>query len=64
MLDIFKRKHKLGTRLVDSLGYRFQYGKVDFGVAGRDTKTGKVYRNIQYLWIPDRLQVPYDKNED
>jgi hypothetical protein len=59
-----KREHKLGSRLADSLGIHWQYGKVDFGIAGRDTKTGKIYRDIRYLWIPQRMPLPYNANKD
>lgn len=47
----FERKYKLGTRKIDDLGQMSKYGKIDFGLLGTDSKTGKKYRNICYAWI-------------
>ncbi len=41
--------YRLGTRFVMPLGEVFQYGKIDFGIAG-----GAV-RNIQYRWFPKNI---------
>lgn len=49
-----KRKYRLGTLKVDKYGRAYKYAKIDFGVVGKDAKTGKVYRNIQYNWLPYR----------
>lgn len=46
----FKRKHRLGTRKTDIHGIVSKYGKIDFGIVGKDA--GKVYRNICYAWLP------------
>ncbi len=59
VLDIsridYERKYRIGTRFVNALGLKCKYAKVDFGIVGRDTKTGKVRRSVQYMWLPVRL---------
>ncbi len=51
----FIRMHKLGTRKIDELGQMTRYAKIDFGIVGKDTDTGKQYRDACYAWIPVRL---------
>lgn len=48
------RKFELGERVINELNSVFQYCKLDFGICGKDTKTGKVYRYIEYGWICTR----------
>ena len=48
-----RRKYRIGTRWVRALNNKFQYVKVDFGVVGKIK--GKTIRNIQYMWVPNRL---------
>ena len=49
------RQHKLGSRRITELNHWYQYAKLDFGIVGKDVKTGKIYRKILYGWIPIRL---------
>ena len=52
------KKYKLGTMLIDENNIKYKYAKVDFGILAEDTKTKKVYRHIEYMWIPVLMKVP------
>lgn len=47
----YERKFPLGDRLEMPDGRKYKYGKIDFGVLCKDTKTGKKNRHICYGWI-------------
>ncbi len=49
----YTKGYRLGTRVILPLGEVFQYGKIDFGIVGKDN--GKAFRNIQYKWFPKNV---------
>ena len=44
------RGYRLGTRFHTATGGVYQYGKLDFGIVGKDN--GKTIRDIRYQWFP------------
>ena len=46
----YERKHRIGTRLMQSGGELYRYAKIDLGSLGKID--GKAMRHVWYQWIP------------